>query len=165
MASNNELRREFAKSWELGAEDFWKMKFKNDQYLLCHDSLENIYFQMCTRDDITIQYTGKVVEANSQFNIGIQGHCIYKGPQWGVIGRPYIEREVITFGEAGPGNCKLGYYWAMAEKRAMDRAVLKGIDAYRLFYSNVELDDEVKEPGRPAPDTVDKIGDNQTWQI
>ena len=25
----------------------------------------------------------------------------------GSVGRPYIEREVITFGEAGPGNCNL----------------------------------------------------------
>ncbi len=157
MANNNKLRRDFAESWELGADDFWQMPFKKTQYLLSHDTLEDIYFQMCTREDITIQYTGKIVEANSQFNIGIEGHCIYKGPQWGVVGRPYIEREVITFGEAGPGNCKLGYYWAMAEKRAMDRAILKGIDAYRLFYSNVELDDEVKDPGKPAPDTIDKI--------
>ena len=149
MANNNKLRRDFAESWELGADDFWQMPFKKTQYLLSHDTLEDIYFQLCSRDDITIQYTGKIVE----------GHCIYKGPQWGVIGRPYIEREVITFGEAGPGNCKLGYYWAMAEKRAMDRAILKGIDAYRLFYSNVELDDEVKEPGRPAPDTINKIGE------
>ena len=55
--------------------------------------------------------------------------------------RPYIEREVVI---------KIGnelHIIAMAEKRAMDRAILKGIDAYRLFYSNVELDDEVKEPG------------------
>ena len=72
-------------------------------------------------------------------------------------GRKHIEREVITFGEAGPGNCKLKYYWAMAEKRCMDRAILKAIDAYRLFYSNVELDDKVNDPAKGAMDHIDKI--------
>ena len=45
----------------------------------------------------------------------------------------------------------------MAEKRCMDRAILKAIDAYRLFYSNVELDDKVNDPAKGAMDHIDKI--------
>tara|TARA_B100000686_G_scaffold22659_1_gene20753 strand:- start:111 stop:608 length:498 start_codon:yes stop_codon:yes gene_type:complete len=158
MASNTQLRKDFTDMWNLGKDDYWKMSFgKNETYMLSHDTLEDIYFQLCDRKDITLKYTSTIVEANSEFNIGIQGHCIYKGPQWGIDGRKHIEREVITFGEAGPGNCKLKYYWAMAEKRCMDRAILKAIDAYRLFYSNVELDDKVNDPAKGAMDHIDKI--------
>ena len=160
MASNTQLRKDFTKAWELSEEDYWRMSFgKNETYMLSHDTLEDIYFQLCNRENITLQYTSTIVEANSEFNIGIQGHCIYKGPQWGIDGRKYIEREVVTFGEAGPGNCKLKYYWAMAEKRCMDRAILKAIDAYRLFYSNVELDDKVNNPAQAATDQINKIGE------
>ena len=48
----------------------------------------------------------------------------------------------------------------MAEKRCMDRAILKAIDAYRLFYSNVELDDKVSNPAQAATDVINKIGEN-----
>jgi hypothetical protein len=161
MANNTQLRKDFTEAWELGKSDYWKMAFgRNETYMLSHDTLEDIYFQLCDRENITLQYTSTIVEANSEFNIGIQGHCIYKGPQWGIDGRKHIEREVVTFGEAGPGNCKLKYYWAMAEKRCMDRAILKAIDAYRLFYSNVELDDKVSNPAQAATDVINKIGEN-----
>ena len=57
MANNIQLRKDFTASWELGAEDYWQMKFsKKVQYMLSHDTLEDIYFQLCARDDITIQY-------------------------------------------------------------------------------------------------------------
>ncbi len=50
--------------------------------------------------------------------------------------------KVITYGEATPKNNKNGYPYAMAEKRAIDRAILKLIGIHGFVYS----DDEVNEP-------------------
>ena len=50
--------------------------------------------------------------------------------------------KVITYGEATPKNNKNSYPYAMAEKRAVDRAILKLIGIHGFVYS----DDEVNEP-------------------
>jgi hypothetical protein len=51
-------------------------------------------------------------------------------------------KQVTTVGEASKSNCKNMYYGAMAEKRGIDRAVLKLINAYEYgFYSEAESDD------------------------
>ena len=73
--------------------------------------------------------------------------------------------KVITYGEATPKNNKNGYPYAMAEKRAVDRAILKLIGIHGFVYSDDEVDDkfenvqvkkiEVKK--EPKKDNVDKI--------
>ena len=42
------------------------------------------------------------------------------------------QRLVETYGEASPKNCRNSYPVAMAEKRALSRAVLKSADLYEL---------------------------------
>jgi len=42
------------------------------------------------------------------------------------------QRLVETYGEASPKNCRNAYPVAMAEKRALSRAVLKSADLYEL---------------------------------
>jgi hypothetical protein len=50
-------------------------------------------------------------------------------------------------GEASPKNNKNGYPWAMAEKRAKDRVVLKLVGIHGLVYSEDEADDfKASEP-------------------
>jgi len=73
--------------------------------------------------------------------------------------------KVITYGEATPKNNKNGYPYAMAEKRAVDRAILKLIGIHGFVYSDDEVDDkfenvqvkkiEVKQ--EPKKDNIDKI--------
>ena len=47
-----------------------------------------------------------------------------------------------SFGEACARNTKMGYWWAMAEKRGKDRVILKLINAYEKgIYSETEADD------------------------
>jgi len=48
--------------------------------------------------------------------------------------------NVITYGEASPKNTKNAYPYAMAEKRAIDRAILKLIGLHGFIYSEDELD-------------------------
>ena len=50
--------------------------------------------------------------------------------------------KVITYGEATPKNNKNGYPYAMAEKRAIDRAILKLIGIHGFVYSDDAVDDK-----------------------
>lgn len=61
-----------------------------------------------------------------------------------------------SIGEASPANNKNGYPYAMAEKRAKDRVILKLIGLHGLAYSEDEADDfkapeQSREPVREAP--------------
>lgn len=51
------------------------------------------------------------------------------------------DRSEWSFGEAAPSNNKNSYPFAMAEKRAKDRVVLKLIGLHGLVYSEEESDD------------------------
>lgn len=57
-----------------------------------------------------------------------------------VVGH-YGEKSVWSIGEAAPKNNKNSYPWAMAEKRAIDRVILKLIGIHGLVYSEEEADD------------------------
>ena len=50
-----------------------------------------------------------------------------------------------SFGEATPSNNKNAYPYAMAEKRAIDRVILKLIGIHGYMYSEIEADDFKKE--------------------
>ena len=55
-------------------------------------------------------------------------------------------RSVSTIGEADKSNCMSNYYGSMAEKRGIDRCVLKLINAYEWgISSEVEADDFKKQ--------------------
>ena len=57
-----------------------------------------------------------------------------------------VEVAITSVGEADTQNCKMGYIASMAEKRGIDRCVLKLINAYEYgVYSEVEAEDFKKE--------------------
>jgi|DEB0MinimDraft_10_1074344.scaffolds.fasta_scaffold03268_10 hypothetical protein len=53
--------------------------------------------------------------------------------------------KVITYGEASPKNNKNNYPYAMAEKRAIDRAILKLIGLHGFVYSEDEVDSPIDD--------------------
>jgi hypothetical protein len=53
----------------------------------------------------------------------------------------YGDKTEWSIGEAAPNNNKNAYPWAMAEKRAKDRVILKLIGLHGLAYSEDEADD------------------------
>lgn len=59
------------------------------------------------------------------------------------------DQTVSTYGEAAPGNCKNVYTAAMAEKRAVDRAVLKLLGLHGFIYSEDEIDRDPPPPAEP----------------
>lgn len=92
-----------------------------------------------------------VVEANGAN--GIAAICVT-----GRLG----ERLVWSIGEAAPKNNKNAYPWAMAEKRAVDRVVLKLIGLHGLAYSEEEADDfKPSAPTIAAP--TNGGGPSKTW--
>lgn len=62
------------------------------------------------------------------------------------------DRSEWSFGEATPSNNKNAYPYAMAEKRAKDRVVLKLVGLHGLVYSEEESDDfkGAPEPEKPV---------------
>jgi hypothetical protein len=75
-----------------------------------------------------------------------------------IVARGFMgDRSEWSFGEASPGNCKNAYPYAMAEKRAKDRVVLKLVGLHGMAYSEEEADDFKAEPEKPKR----QVGINQ----
>ena len=65
--------------------------------------------------------------------------------------------EAWSIGEASPKNCKNDYRWAMAEKRAKDRVILKLLGIAGDMYSEEEADElKEKTPAQKAQETKSK---------
>ena len=60
------------------------------------------------------------------------------------------KHQVISYGEASPKNTKNSYPYAMAEKRAYDRCVLKLLGLHGFVYSEDEMPEEKLEKGRAS---------------
>ncbi len=61
------------------------------------------------------------------------------------------DRTMHSFGEATPENCKNSYMVAMAEKRAVDRVILKLLTAHGGLYSESEADEFTQHAKRQNP--------------
>lgn len=78
------------------------------------------------------------------------------------------DRSEWSFGEAAPYNNKNGYPYAMAEKRAKDRVILKLVGLGGYVYSEDEADDFVRPEGIsviPEETYTDTITPDQARQI
>jgi hypothetical protein len=62
----------------------------------------------------------------------------------------FAQRSVWSIGECNPKNNRNAYPWAMAEKRAVDRVILKLIGIHGLVYS----EDEMTDAAEPAKTLV-----------
>ena len=60
-------------------------------------------------------------------------------------GASFQGKKYYSLGEVSPQNNRFGYPVAMAEKRAVDRAVLKALGIHGEVYSDVELDNRIEE--------------------
>ncbi len=100
-----------------------------------------------------------IIEAKGES--GVAAMCVF-----GTMG----DKTEWSVGEAAPGNNKNAYPWAMAEKRAKDRVILKLIGLHGEVYSEEEADDfkkgtspkgsdtPIKTTGKPAPQETDWTG-------
>ena len=106
-------------------------------WVVYHNVLEKIAVQE------GIQFNPLIVHSSDQNNVAIEatGTMVLKDQK---------EVEILkqsSIGEASPKNCKNAYPWAMAEKRAKDRVILKLIGLSGLVYSEEEAYD-IKASGK-----------------
>ena len=118
----------------LAKEDFWQIP-QNKQWVCKHAALEVV----ATKADV-IWEAPQIIQADTANGIAV----IVAAGKMG-------QRTEWATGEASPKNNKNSYPWAMAEKRAKDRVVLKLVGIHGLVYSEDEADD-FKEPRQPAND-------------
>lgn len=114
------------KEYGLDAADFWQLQQNKSTWLVKHAALEIV----ATKAGILFD-DPKVIEASTESGIAVMA----------VAGTMGDRREWAT-GEASPKNNKNAYPWAMAEKRAKDRVILKLVGIHGLVYS----EDEMGEP-------------------
>lgn len=110
------------KKYELQADDFWQIP-QNKQWVCKHSALEIVAAKEGLKFDLPT-----ILEAYSQ-----------NGTVAIVTGAHMGDRYEWATGEASPKNNKNAYPWAMAEKRAKDRVVLKLVGIHGLVYSEDEL--------------------------
>lgn len=114
----------------LSKDDFWQLPQSKNTWCVKHAALEIV----AAKAGITFD-PPMIVEANG--GAGIAAVC--------VTGH-FQDRSIWSIGEASPKNSKNAYPWAMAEKRAIDRVVLKLVGIHGLVYSDAEIDTSNSEP-------------------
>ena len=103
--------------------NFWKHT-QSGKWILSHQACE----KLAVLENITFDLPVMVETDMSKGNV-----CM-------VVGGHRGSRYEWSTGEANPKNCKNAYLYAMAEKRAKDRVVLKLLGVHADLYSEEEAD-------------------------
>ena len=116
--------KELAKKYNLGKNDFWELKRgQKSMWIITHDAVEKI--AIIENIELT-----KFEVLNTEVDFARFLITMQKG-----------DKSIVSVGEASTKNCTSNYYGCMAEKRGIDRCVLKLINAYEYgIYSDVEAD-------------------------
>ena len=113
------------KEYGLAHADFWELPQKKGTWIAKHAALE----LAAAKAGIAFA-PPQVLEANGE------AKCVAL-----CVTGSLKDRSEWSVGEASPANNKNGYPYAMAEKRAKDRVILKLIGLHGLAYSEDEADD------------------------
>jgi hypothetical protein len=123
MAKPSKAVIEFMEHYKVDSDEIWEVH--GSTWVVKHKALERV----AAEQGITFDRPA-MIETNSKD--GIVAICVF-----GKLG----DRSEWSIGEASPKNCKNSYYYAMAEKRAKDRVVLKLLVAHGALYSEAEADE------------------------
>ena len=128
MESNytESLIKKFKEDYKLDGTDFWQLKRGNKgTWIIKHNALEKVAAQE------NIMWKLEVLN----FSPDVVVKCIATSG----------DRVIESIGESSAKNTMNSYPYAMAEKRAVDRCILKLLNAHAYLYSEAEADD-FKEP-------------------
>lgn len=125
---------QFMKDYKIANDEVWEVR-RGGAWAVKHAALERVAVELGIKFD-----EPKVLEAR-----GIDQCAALV-----VTGR-MTDRTEWSIGEAAPGNNKNAYPFAMAEKRAKDRVILKLINAHGAVYSEAEADEFAEAPKRQNP--------------
>ena len=115
---------EFMHKHKIGTDEIWAVP-GGRAYAVKHAALERIAFQ----NNITFSLP-QIVEADGANGIATM-----------IVTGKLGDFEQWSIGEASPKNNKNAYAFAMAEKRAKDRVILKLLNIHGILYSEEEADD------------------------
>ena len=111
--------------------DVWKC---HDNYILTHDAITKIAHM----ENIKLSRVDSIFQSETSCRFLIT--MVKEDKDGNVIA------SITSVGEADTKNCKMSYISSMAEKRGIDRAVLKLIKAYEWgVYSEIEAEAFKKE--------------------
>ena len=114
----------FMQDHKVGTDEIWAVP-GGRAYAVKHAALERIAFQ----NNITFGLP-TIVEADGANGIATM-----------IVTGKLGDFEQWSIGEASPKNNKNAYAFAMAEKRAKDRVILKLLNIHGILYSEEEADD------------------------
>ena len=167
--------KELADKYELQKDDFWELRKNSGKWIITHDACEKIaQIEVIIFDPpVIVNYESSIITENGekvqQVKWGKQfckpawaGTCQKKTGDVAMVVTGYKaenpEYKIWTTGEANALNCTNDYYFAMAEKRAKDRVILKLINAYEYgIYSDVESDDFINREKPPTEKQIDLL--------
>jgi hypothetical protein len=126
------------KAYDLQRNDFWELPQRKGTWLAKHSALEAVAVAA------KVEFMPpQILEAKTE-----EGVCALV-----VEGRLPDGRGEWSTGEASPKNNKNAYPWAMAEKRAKDRVILKLVGLHGLVYSEDEMAESPMQPSFEAPNS------------
>jgi hypothetical protein len=123
--------QQFMSEYGVASDEIWEVH--GTTWVVKHKALERV-----AAEKGVIWDRPDMIETNSKE--GIVAICVF-----GKLG----ERLEWSIGEASPKNCKNSYYYAMAEKRAKDRVILKLLNGHGALYSEAEADEFEKPRQNP----------------
>ena len=134
--------KELADKYGLSKDDFWQHK-QSGQWILTHDAVEKI----ATIEGIMLV---NIETLNSEKDLVRFLITMAKG-----------DVTITSVGEADDKNCFSGYKGCMAEKRGVDRCVLKLINAYEYGISSEVEADDFKKPAyyEKTDNQIEKFAD------
>ena len=113
----------FMEKYSVESDELWQVHGKN--WVILHRALERVAAEVGV-------VWGAPTMIETKLSEGIVALCVF-----GTLG----ERSEWSIGEASPKNNKNSYPYAMAEKRAKDRVILKLLNTHGDLYSEAEADD------------------------
>lgn len=145
-------------AYGLNRDDFWELPQKRGTYAVKHSALE----QVAMKARIVFDMPQIVEAAGDVCAICVRGTMPMKDGE---------SMSAWSMGEASPKNNKNAYPWAMAEKRAKDRVVLKLVGIHGLVYSEDELTDsgierssQTTRPSEDEPEPMSNTAAKQHWK-
>lgn len=145
--SNADKIKEFMNKYGVAKDEIWQVP-GGKSYAIKHSAIERIAFQ----HNITFS-APTIIEADSANKIATI-----------LVTGKLGDFEQWSIGEAAPHNNKNAYTFAMAEKRAKDRVILKLINIHGILYSEDELD-EPRTAGKPELRVVNKEPEREETEI
>lgn len=149
MAKPSKAVLEFMERYKVESDEIWEVH--GSTWVVKHKALERVAAEQGVTWD-----RPAMLECNSAD--GVAAMCVFgklgERMEWS-IGEALTVRQDRPGGNYKVTGRQAGYVYAMAEKRAKDRVILKLLDAYSTLYSEAEADDfERKNPHVTRPEDI-----------